>query len=325
MAHRILLARSVSLALLTAAAASISGCAAPTSSGEVDGTEESSALTTGEKTAYEFFVARGLTNYQAAGIVGNLIQESNVNPDSVQYGGPGRGIAQWSEGGRWNADGHDNAEWYASTRGESVDSLNLQLEFVWYELTTFGGYGLSQLKSSPNLTDATIAFQDRFEGCGECDESNRIRYAQEVLTEYGHETPVTPPSTPTPVPARPTGCGSIKPGEGLKAGESFESCNGDFTLDMQTDGNLVLYRNEKQGSVARWSTATNRTDGYVAVMQKDGNFVVYGRHSNALWNSRTEGHSDVSEVAVQGDGNLVIYVGNRFIWASNTAENEIGR
>ena len=121
------------------------GCAGQGST-EVDGSETSSALTTSEKTAYDFFVARGLKNYQSAGIIGNLIQESNVNPGSVQYGGPGRGIAQWSEGGRWNADGHDNAVWYASTKGESVDSLELQLEFVWYELTTFPGYGLASLK-----------------------------------------------------------------------------------------------------------------------------------------------------------------------------------
>jgi hypothetical protein len=321
---RTTLFRTTAFALLAAAAATASGCAAPTSA-EVDGTESSSALTTGEKTAYEFFVAKGLKNYQAAGIIGNLIQESNVNPDSEQYGGPGRGIAQWSEGGRWNADGRDNAVWFAGSRGESVYALETQLEFVWYELTTFGGYGLSELRASSNVSQATIAFQDRFEGCGDCRESQRIAYAQEVLTEYGKETGSTPPSTPTAVPTRPSGCTTIKPGEGLKAGESFKSCSGEFSLDMQTDGNLVVYRSERSGSVARWSSGTAKSDGYVAVMQKDGNFVLYGRHSNPLWSSTTEGHSNVSELAVQDDGNLVVYAGSHPLWASNTAENEIGR
>ena len=316
--------RATVMSLLAAAATLAAGCAAPTSD-EVDGTESSGALTSGEKTAYEFFVAKGLKNYQSAGIIGNLIQESNVNPDSAQYGGPGRGIAQWSEGGRWNADGRDNAEWYASTQHASVDSLNLQLEFVWYELTTFSGYGLAELRAAGNVGEATIAFQDRFEGCGECRESQRIDYAQQVLTEYGKETGGTPPSTPTGVPTRPSGCTTIKPGQGLKAGESFRSCSGEFSLDMQTDGNLVVYRAEKQGEVARWSSGTAKTDGYVAVMQTDGNFVVYGRHSNPLWNSTTEGHANVSQLAIQDDGNLVVYAGAHPLWASGTAENEIGR
>src|SRR5262249_23226747 len=99
------------------------------------------ALTANEKAAYGFFVAKGLKSYQAAGIVGNLMQESGVDPTVYQYGGgPGRGIAQWSAGGRWDSSGGDNAHWYAGKRGESVWSLNLQLEFIWYELTTFG-YG----------------------------------------------------------------------------------------------------------------------------------------------------------------------------------------
>src|SRR6202034_2480410 len=110
-------------------------------------------------------------------IVGNLIQESAVDPSIAQYGGgPGRGIAQWSEGGRWNADGDDNVEWYAAREGESATSLELQLQFVWYELTTFSGYGLGDLRASKDVSEATVAFEVHYEGCGECDQSNRISY-----------------------------------------------------------------------------------------------------------------------------------------------------
>ncbi len=179
------IARVAALTALAIGSAGLATACSSSSSNEVDSTESSSALTGGEKSAYEYFVAKGLKNYQAAGIIGNLIQESNVNPDSVQQGGPGRGIAQWSEGGRWNADGHDNAVWYAGAHGESVYSLETQLDFVWYELTTFDGYGLSELKSSGNVSEATVAFQDRFEGCGDCEEGNRINYAKQVLSAYG--------------------------------------------------------------------------------------------------------------------------------------------
>ena len=132
-------------------------------------------------TACNYFVGKGLTNFQAAGIVGNLDQESGVNPGAVQSGGPGRGIAQWSVGGRWDTDSNDNAVAYASKEGQSVLSLQLQLDFIWYELTTFSGYGLASLKGTTNVTDATVVFETDFEGCGQCDQSTRISYAEGVL------------------------------------------------------------------------------------------------------------------------------------------------
>jgi hypothetical protein len=147
--------------------------------------QSAAALNTNDKAAFDFFVAKGVTNFQSAGIVGNLDQESNVDPTAVQSGGPGRGIAQWSTGGRWDTDTNDNAQWYATKQGESVWSLQLQLEFIWYELTTFSGYGLSSLKATTNVTNATIVFETDFEGCGTCNQSQRIIYAQNVLAAYG--------------------------------------------------------------------------------------------------------------------------------------------
>ena len=128
----------VALGLALAVAVFVAGCSG---SEGVGSTED--ALNTNDKAAFDFFLGKGLTSFQAAGIVGNLDQESNFDPNAVQQGGPGRGIAQWSVGGRWDTDGSDNAEWYANKQGESVWSLQLQLEFVWYELATFSGYGLA--------------------------------------------------------------------------------------------------------------------------------------------------------------------------------------
>jgi hypothetical protein len=137
-----------------------------------------------DKAAFDFFIGKGLTNFQAAGIVGNLDQESGVNPSSVQSGGPGRGIAQWSTGGRWDTSAGDNVKAYAVQQAESMTSLNLQLEFIWYELTTIG-YGYAALEATTNVTDATIAFMDKYEICGDCLSSQRVAYAQAVLAAYG--------------------------------------------------------------------------------------------------------------------------------------------
>ncbi len=113
--------------------------------------------------------------------------------------------------------------------------------------------------------------------------------------------------------ADPVGCGTIAPGQALLAGQSFESCDGRFTLSMQTDGNLVLY----EGATALWATGTQGTSGHVAVMQSDGNFVLYDTNNHALWSSSTSGHPG-AYVSVQIDGNLVVYSGTSALWASNT-------
>ncbi len=143
------------------------------------------ALSSNEHTAFNYFVSKGLTKEQAAGIVGNLIQESNVIPTAVQYGGgPGRGIAQWSVGGRWDTSYHDNVTWYANQHGANGWALQTQLDFIWFELTSYG-YGYGSLRAATNVTDATIAFEDHYEICGNCAQAQRIAYAKQVLAAYG--------------------------------------------------------------------------------------------------------------------------------------------
>jgi hypothetical protein len=161
-----------------------SGCGAPVP-GETIGQTSEAITFANDQPAFDYFRAKGLTAVQAAGIVGNLDQESGVDPTAVEQGGPGRGIAQWSVGGRWDTDSDDNATWYASKEGLPLLSLQLQLDFIWYELTTFSGYGLADLQAATTVSAATIAFETDFEACGECDQSTRIMYAENVLAAFG--------------------------------------------------------------------------------------------------------------------------------------------
>ena len=138
------------------------------------------------KTAFDFFTGSGLSKVQAAAIVGNFDQESSMNPRQFQYpSGPGRGIAQWSAGGRWDTDSRDNMVWYASQHGESQWELTPQLQFSWYELATYPNYGLASLRAATTVYNAVVAFQSKFEGCGTCMTDNRVRYADQALTYYG--------------------------------------------------------------------------------------------------------------------------------------------
>ncbi len=179
--------RTRSVCLAATAALSLWGCATdtPETSGDTDTTMTEQALSSSEHTAFNYFVAKGLTKAQSAGIVGNLIQESSVIPTAVEYGGgPGRGIAQWSVGGRWDSSYHDNVAWYAGQHGLNRWSLSTQLDFIWFELTQHG-YGYAQLRAAGNVSDATIAFETRYEICGNCAQAQRISYAKQVLAAYG--------------------------------------------------------------------------------------------------------------------------------------------
>src|ERR1700722_8349960 len=100
-------------------ALAVTACGGP-GPGEAIGQNEAPVTFTNDQAAFDYFLGKGLANFQAAGIVGNLDQESGVNPTAVQSGGPGRGIAQWEVGGRWDTDANDNATWYAGQQGQSV-------------------------------------------------------------------------------------------------------------------------------------------------------------------------------------------------------------
>src|SRR4051794_24267916 len=76
------------------------------------------ALSNAEQTAFNYFVNKGLTPTQSAGITGTLIQESTVIPPSVEYaGGPGRATPQGWVGGRGDTSHNDNITAYANQKG----------------------------------------------------------------------------------------------------------------------------------------------------------------------------------------------------------------
>ncbi|WP_051969950.1 ricin-type beta-trefoil lectin domain protein [Kitasatospora azatica] len=105
----------------------------------------------------------------------------------------------------------------------------------------------------------------------------------------------------------------IPAGTVLHAGDSVQSKAGH--LDLQADGNLVLY--SKATGHARWSSNTWGHPGATAVMQPDGNLVVYAPQGWPLWSSNTWNHSSTNLV-LQDDDNLVLYAHGTGLWASGT-------
>ncbi|HEX7816817.1 GDSL-type esterase/lipase family protein [Dyella sp.] len=123
----------------------------------------------------------------------------------------------------------------------------------------------------------------------------------------------TPPALP--VIATPAGCGSIGAGEGLVPGQTVVSCDGGYVLNMQFDGNLVLY---KRNGTPLWASNTVNQPAAQADLTDDGNLVVLGKLGNMLWQSQSGGQ-DAARLFVQGDGNTVIYNNAGPVWSTGTA------
>jgi hypothetical protein len=103
----------------------------------------------------------------------------------------------------------------------------------------------------------------------------------------------------------------------LTENHKLVSHNGKFEAVMQVDGNFVIYAANRQ---PLWATGTNGVGlrPYRLAMQADGNLVVYGS-SGATWASGLRGGTSPYTLILRNDGNLVVEdSSHRPIWESGT-------
>ena len=145
--------------------------------------------------------ANGFTPEAVAGILGNLEQESQLDPTAVQSNGVGHGIAQWSAGGRWDS-GSQNLVSYAASQGLDKWDLQAQLGFLLLEMTNgWGGLPpiVEQYRGITDVMEATVYFHDEFERSADDPadvRSVRGGNAQEWFDRLAGDDPKT--NTPTP-------------------------------------------------------------------------------------------------------------------------------
>jgi surface antigen len=113
------------------------------------------------------------------------------------------------------------------------------------------------------------------------------------------------------------GGSSLSAGQVLQAGQDLVSPGGQYTLAMQTDGNLVTYGN----GCAIWASNTAGTGGHdYLAMQGDGNLVIYTSAGKPVWASNTAGTGSQNTLDMQADGNLVVYTSaGKAVWASGAS------
>ncbi|HDX9637770.1 TPA: LysM peptidoglycan-binding domain-containing protein, partial [Bacillus cereus] len=142
------------------------------------------AITSNHHKVWNFFINEGFSATATAGIMGNLQQESGMDPKKNQLnGGPGRGIAQWEtrrDGtGRWD-------DLTRKAHGRERD-LNVQLENILYELTeiswisgileSFGG--MNSLKKM-GIYQAVVTFEQTFEQASKPSFPERFAFANSI-------------------------------------------------------------------------------------------------------------------------------------------------
>lgn len=141
--------------------------------------------TANAQVAYQYFLGKGLTPAQAAGIVGNLQAESGLRPEAVNSIGC-VGIAQWCGGRRQPG----------IQTGDNARDLQTQLDLIWHELNGPEHRALTLLQATSSPGQAALAFEAGFERSGGAILKKRQDFANEVASLAGSW-----PTTPTAMTA----------------------------------------------------------------------------------------------------------------------------
>lgn len=142
--------------------------------------------------------------------------------------------------------------------------------------------------------------------------SNWTGLSAEVDAYQGWIDSMVPSAMWAAVPAPGPGS-ALYPESRLNPGDELVSDNGEYTLVMQQDGDLVEY---DAYAVPVWSSHTD-VPGSDLEAQDDGNFVIYAPGHIAVWATGTFYRNSV--LALNDDGNIVVNApGDIVAWSSNT-------
>ncbi|HET9174014.1 MAG TPA: hypothetical protein VFN56_01890 [Candidatus Saccharimonadales bacterium] len=106
----------------------------------------------------------------------------------------------------------------------------------------------------------------------------------------------------------------LQSGQSLSVGKYLLSPDTHSTLNLQSDGNLVLYSDYNH----TWANYTFDSQVSKLVMQGDGNLVEYDASGKSVWASNTYNNPG-AYLSLQVDGNLVIYSSSGSpLWTTST-------
>lgn len=166
-----------------------------------------------EERIWNYLKAKGLNDYGAAGCMGNLYAESALKPtnlqntyekklgytddeyvaavDSGEYtnfvrDSAGFGLAQWTYWSR-----KQNLLNFAKEKNKSIGDLEMQLDFLWKELSESYKSVLNTLKNASSVLEASNDMLLKFErpaNQGESVQKKRAEYGQKYYDKYAAQT-----------------------------------------------------------------------------------------------------------------------------------------
>lgn len=179
-----------------------------------------------EQRIWNFLKGKGLNDYAVAGVMGNLYAESGLNPCNLQNtyntklgmsdaeytaavdngsytnfvrDSAGYGLAQWTYWSRKEALLN-----FAKAQRASIGSLEMQLAFLWDELSKSYASVVAALKSATSVQAASTAILTQYERPADqstAAQNKRAGFGKTYYDKYAKA------STPTPAPTNPTtGC-----------------------------------------------------------------------------------------------------------------------
>lgn len=142
---------------------------------------------------WDYLIGKQLSSQTVAAIMGNIFQESGYNPEAVNPDSGAYGICQWL-GSR-----KDALESFAASQGKPMSDINVQLDYLWSELTGDESEALRLTNAAGDLETATRVFCEKFERCGadEARNENRINAAREAFQKQGKGINVAGTYTPS--------------------------------------------------------------------------------------------------------------------------------
>ena len=129
-----------------------------------------------ERTAMQFFMSQGWTMAQAAGIVGNLIQESSLDPTRLNPRENAQGIAQWTPVG----NRQQRIEQYLG-RPIRQASFEEQLRAIQWEFTTSEAPAANRLRATTTPEEAAAVVDQFYERSRGTERGIRINHARRLF------------------------------------------------------------------------------------------------------------------------------------------------
>jgi len=134
--------------------------------------------------SYTFFIQKGLTPAQSAGLVGNFAVETGDFDANVIYGkrkgdsGKATGLAQW------HPDRFNPVKKYAISKGLDPYSLEGQLEGAWWELNNSESGALNKIKQARTPQEAAILTDKYYERSAGIHRTQRQQKAANIYNAF---------------------------------------------------------------------------------------------------------------------------------------------